>query len=167
MQKAHPDVPIYLAAIDDHLNERGYIVPGSGGCRRPSVWDGVMDLHEVNCNLMPIGSLEFLSFIKEMIDTSWSDLSIDQNFQFTSTPVNFFKIWCNNNKREDQQDMQHAAQPEDHRQRLQELVEWRGQVRQHPWSRAGEDRGYQPAPQPIFPMAARHAGRTARASSCC
>lgn len=30
MQKAHPDIPIYLAAIDDHLNERGYIVPGLG-----------------------------------------------------------------------------------------------------------------------------------------
>jgi uracil phosphoribosyltransferase len=30
MQKAHPDVPIHLAAIDDHLNERGYIVPGLG-----------------------------------------------------------------------------------------------------------------------------------------
>lgn len=30
LQKAHPDVPIHLAAIDDHLNERGYIVPGLG-----------------------------------------------------------------------------------------------------------------------------------------
>jgi uracil phosphoribosyltransferase len=30
MQKAHPDVPIFLAAIDDHLNEHGYIVPGLG-----------------------------------------------------------------------------------------------------------------------------------------
>ncbi len=30
MQKAHPDVPIHLAAIDDHLNEIGYIVPGLG-----------------------------------------------------------------------------------------------------------------------------------------
>jgi uracil phosphoribosyltransferase len=30
MQNAHPDVPIYLAAIDDHLNEHGYIVPGLG-----------------------------------------------------------------------------------------------------------------------------------------
>ena len=30
MQKAHPDVPIHLAAIDDRLNERGYIVPGLG-----------------------------------------------------------------------------------------------------------------------------------------
>ncbi|HEY5157822.1 MAG TPA: uracil phosphoribosyltransferase [Anaerolineales bacterium] len=30
MQATHPDVPIYLAAIDDHLNERGYIVPGLG-----------------------------------------------------------------------------------------------------------------------------------------
>jgi uracil phosphoribosyltransferase len=30
LQKAHPDVPIYLAAIDDHLNECGYIVPGLG-----------------------------------------------------------------------------------------------------------------------------------------
>lgn len=26
----HPDVPIHLAAVDDHLNERGYIVPGLG-----------------------------------------------------------------------------------------------------------------------------------------
>jgi uracil phosphoribosyltransferase len=30
MQKAHADVPIFLAAIDDHLNERAYIVPGLG-----------------------------------------------------------------------------------------------------------------------------------------
>ena len=30
MQKAHPDIPLYLAAIDDHLNERAYIVPGLG-----------------------------------------------------------------------------------------------------------------------------------------
>ena len=30
MQKVHPDVPIYIAAIDDHLNEKGYIVPGLG-----------------------------------------------------------------------------------------------------------------------------------------
>jgi len=30
MQEHHPDVPIYIAAIDDHLNERGYIVPGLG-----------------------------------------------------------------------------------------------------------------------------------------
>jgi uracil phosphoribosyltransferase len=26
----HPDVPIWTAAIDDHLNEKGYIVPGLG-----------------------------------------------------------------------------------------------------------------------------------------
>ena len=26
----HPDVPIYTACVDDHLNERGYIVPGIG-----------------------------------------------------------------------------------------------------------------------------------------
>ncbi len=26
----HPDVPIYTAAIDDHLDEHGYIVPGLG-----------------------------------------------------------------------------------------------------------------------------------------
>ena len=28
--EAHPDVPIYLAAIDDSLNARGYILPGLG-----------------------------------------------------------------------------------------------------------------------------------------
>jgi len=27
---AHPDVPIYLAALDSHLNEQSYIVPGLG-----------------------------------------------------------------------------------------------------------------------------------------
>ena len=30
MQQHHPDVSIYLAAVDDHLNEKGYIVPGLG-----------------------------------------------------------------------------------------------------------------------------------------
>ena len=30
VEKAHPDVQIYCASIDDHLNERGYIVPGLG-----------------------------------------------------------------------------------------------------------------------------------------
>ncbi|MDF1777951.1 MAG: uracil phosphoribosyltransferase [Rhizobiaceae bacterium] len=29
-QTAHPDVPVYTAAIDSHLNELGYIVPGLG-----------------------------------------------------------------------------------------------------------------------------------------
>lgn len=30
LQSHHPDLPIYLAAVDDHLNEKGYIVPGLG-----------------------------------------------------------------------------------------------------------------------------------------
>jgi uracil phosphoribosyltransferase len=30
MQSHHPDVPIFLAAIDERLNEKGYIVPGLG-----------------------------------------------------------------------------------------------------------------------------------------
>lgn len=30
LQKNHPDVPIYLAAMDSHLNEQKYIVPGLG-----------------------------------------------------------------------------------------------------------------------------------------
>ena len=29
-EKAHPDVDLYLAALDDHLNDIGYIVPGLG-----------------------------------------------------------------------------------------------------------------------------------------
>ena len=28
--EAHPEVPIYTAAVDDHLNDHGYIVPGLG-----------------------------------------------------------------------------------------------------------------------------------------
>ena len=30
MQKDHPDVDIFVAALDDHLNEHAYIVPGLG-----------------------------------------------------------------------------------------------------------------------------------------
>ena len=30
MQEAHPDVDIYVGALDEHLNEHGYIVPGLG-----------------------------------------------------------------------------------------------------------------------------------------
>lgn len=30
LQQHHPDVPVYVAAIDDHLNDVGYIVPGLG-----------------------------------------------------------------------------------------------------------------------------------------
>jgi uracil phosphoribosyltransferase len=26
----HPDVPVHVAAVDSHLNEHGYIVPGLG-----------------------------------------------------------------------------------------------------------------------------------------
>lgn len=29
-QEAHPDVPVYTAALDDHLNDDAYIVPGLG-----------------------------------------------------------------------------------------------------------------------------------------
>jgi uracil phosphoribosyltransferase len=29
-RNAHPDVPVFTAAIDSHLNEKGYIVPGLG-----------------------------------------------------------------------------------------------------------------------------------------
>ncbi|MDO4701199.1 MAG: uracil phosphoribosyltransferase [Erysipelotrichaceae bacterium] len=30
VEDAHPDVDIYIAALDSHLNEKGYIVPGLG-----------------------------------------------------------------------------------------------------------------------------------------
>lgn len=30
IQRDHPDVEVYVAAMDDHLNEHGYIVPGLG-----------------------------------------------------------------------------------------------------------------------------------------
>ncbi len=29
-QKAHPDVPVFVGALDEKLNEKGYIVPGLG-----------------------------------------------------------------------------------------------------------------------------------------
>lgn len=30
MKREHPDVDLYIGALDDHLNEHGYIVPGLG-----------------------------------------------------------------------------------------------------------------------------------------
>ena len=30
MHEVHPDVDVFLGALDDHLNEHGYIVPGLG-----------------------------------------------------------------------------------------------------------------------------------------
>jgi uracil phosphoribosyltransferase len=30
MEREHPDVPVFAAALDDHLDDRGYIVPGLG-----------------------------------------------------------------------------------------------------------------------------------------
>jgi uracil phosphoribosyltransferase len=30
LRREHPDVPIYTAAIDEKLDEHGYIVPGLG-----------------------------------------------------------------------------------------------------------------------------------------
>ena len=32
VRKAHPDIDIYLAALDEKLNDKGYIVPGLGDC---------------------------------------------------------------------------------------------------------------------------------------
>ena len=37
MREAHPDVPIVTAALDERLNDMGYIVPGLGDARRPDV----------------------------------------------------------------------------------------------------------------------------------
>jgi uracil phosphoribosyltransferase len=32
VRERHPDIDIYLAAKDEKLNEKGYIVPGLGDC---------------------------------------------------------------------------------------------------------------------------------------
>lgn len=32
VQKEHPDIDIYLASLDEKLNDKGYIVPGLGDC---------------------------------------------------------------------------------------------------------------------------------------
>lgn len=30
LEEAHPDISVYTASVDDHLNEKGYIIPGLG-----------------------------------------------------------------------------------------------------------------------------------------
>ena len=42
MQEAHPDVDVYIGALDEHLNEHGYIVPGLGDAGRQNFW------HKIN-----------------------------------------------------------------------------------------------------------------------
>lgn len=32
LEEKHPDVPVYLAALDTHLDENSYIIPGLGDC---------------------------------------------------------------------------------------------------------------------------------------
>ncbi len=32
LRKSHPDVPLYIAALDEKLNKNGYIIPGLGDC---------------------------------------------------------------------------------------------------------------------------------------
>ncbi len=32
LRENHPDVPVYIAALDEKLNEKGYIIPGLGDC---------------------------------------------------------------------------------------------------------------------------------------
>ena len=34
----HPDIPVYTACVDDHLNEHGYIVPGIGDAGDMNFW---------------------------------------------------------------------------------------------------------------------------------
>ena len=38
---AHPDVDIFLAAVDSHLNDHGYIVPGLGDAGGQALWHQV------------------------------------------------------------------------------------------------------------------------------
>lgn len=45
MQEDHPDVDIYVAGMDDHLNEHGYIVPGLGDAAIASSAPNNMDTH--------------------------------------------------------------------------------------------------------------------------
>ncbi len=46
MTEAHPDVDVYIAALDEKLDEKGYIVPGLGDAgdqtiRNKIMWEGV------------------------------------------------------------------------------------------------------------------------------
>ncbi|QRN42461.1 uracil phosphoribosyltransferase [Xanthomonas oryzae pv. oryzae] len=38
LEAVHPDVEVYTAAIDDHLNDKGYIPARPGRCRRSDLW---------------------------------------------------------------------------------------------------------------------------------
>ncbi len=41
IRRDHPDVEIYVAAVDEKLNEHAYIVPDRRRRRRPDLWHEV------------------------------------------------------------------------------------------------------------------------------
>lgn len=43
---AYPDVEIYTASLDSHLNEKGYIIPGLGDARRQNFWHKIVPAGE-------------------------------------------------------------------------------------------------------------------------
>ena len=64
LEKAHPDVELYTAAIDEKLNDKGYIVPGLGDAgdkifgtkklvnkirKKPDITSGFLFLKSVKC----------------------------------------------------------------------------------------------------------------------
>ena len=64
VQEAHPDVDIYLAALDSHLNDHGYIVPGLGDAGRPHVRHQISSRHCRCINLYR--SEQFVAKLKVM-----------------------------------------------------------------------------------------------------
>ena len=55
MQEAHPDVDMYIGALDDHLNDHGYIVPGLGDAGGPSarscIFPSIVCIVSFACNV--------------------------------------------------------------------------------------------------------------------
>ncbi len=56
MQTAHPDVPIYTAAIDRQLDEHGYILPGPRRRWRPHLRHQIGSVHWIVDGMNVIGS---------------------------------------------------------------------------------------------------------------
>lgn len=59
--EAHPDVDIYVAAVDECLNEHAYIVPGLGRCGRPHFWNQInkLEMKHVRCRGFPLRRTSF------------------------------------------------------------------------------------------------------------
>ena len=91
----HPDVDIYVAALDDHLNENGYIVPGLGDAGRPHLRHQVKSASLAAKGARPVRHLAKSLFISLVLTAGAGfALMVFQRYSFFDDKINQITFWC-------------------------------------------------------------------------